>query len=68
MFFNFGSVVHDSEKLARKRLLSKKLLLRSLEDSLSYLEEDTFFDEDSLLVVELRVVNVEDYVLENFSF
>ena len=68
MFFNFGSVVHDSEKLVRKRLLSKKLLLRSLEDSLSYLEEDTFFDEDSLLVVELRVVNVEDYVLENFSF
>lgn len=72
MFFMYGSSFQDSVKLSRHRLLVKNFLETSLLNSkpivLSRLCDGLFFIEDSLQVVELRTVNVEDFVLENFSF
>ena len=72
MFFMYGNSIQDSVKLLRRRVLVKNFIEGSLLNSkpvvLSKLHDGLFFIEDSLQVVELRTVNVEDYVLENFSF
>lgn len=72
MFFVYGSSFQDSKKLRRRRVLVNNFiegfLLSSEPVVLSRIHDGLFFVEDSLQVVELRTVNVEDYVLENFSF
>lgn len=71
MFFMFGNSVQDSGKLSRQRFLVKNFLINHLNNSNPVIlskVNDLFFVEDSLQVVELRVVNVEDFIFENFSF
>jgi hypothetical protein len=68
----FGNSFQDSGKLSKRRFLVKNFLISHLNNSnpviLSKVDDDLFFVEESLQVVELRVVNVEDFILENFSF
>lgn len=70
MFFEYNNSIHDSVKLERKRILHKNFLFKELEDSInqSKINNSLFFDEDTLQVIEIKILNVEEYVVNNFSF
>lgn len=71
MFFEISNTTQCSVKLIRKRLLVKNLLSKNISEGLQSLERinsDTYFEKSSFQVIELKIVSVEDYVQENFSF
>lgn len=70
MFFEINDVIYDSNKLQDKRLVAFNLVKDAVETSciVEELDDNIFFIEESLLVVKLDFVGVEEFFATDFSF
>ena len=70
MFFEINNTIQDSEKLSRKRLLIKKYIQKRIEEepTITKINQETYYCEESMQIIQLKNQDIEKYTKTNFSF
>lgn len=70
MFIEINNTIQDKIKLTRKRLIIKKYLQQKIQETLqetTKINKNTYYDEETLQIIQIKIINLETYQEKNFT-